>query len=98
MPGTFLGAVYGDLVGSPYMIENTYNRYFDLGSGRRAYSGGRVRSFFPEATEVTHGAAAVVRWLTAYRDAPTAENLQRCLKAQYGADGPSRPGSSSRAA
>ena len=85
MPGTFLGAVYGDLVGSPYMIENTYNRYFDLGSGRRAYSGGRVRSFFPEATEVTHGAAAVVRWLTAYRDAPTAENLQRCLKAQYDA-------------
>ena len=85
MPGTFLGAVYGDLVGSPFMIENTYNRYFDLGTGRRAYSGGRVRSFFPEATEVSHGAAAVVAWLTTYRDHPTAESLQKCLKAQYDA-------------
>ena len=36
-PGSFRGAVYGDLVGSPYMIENTYNRYFELGESRRAY-------------------------------------------------------------
>ena len=50
-PGSTLkGTVYGDLVGAPYMSENTYNRYFDLGESRRAYSRGRVRSFFPEAT------------------------------------------------
>ena len=37
-PGSTLkGTVYGDLVGAPYMIENTYNRYFDLGESRRAY-------------------------------------------------------------
>ena len=77
------GVVYGDLVGSPYMIENTYNRYFDLGETRRAYSHGRVRSFFPEVTEVSHGAAAVCRWLSTYRDAPTAEALQKCLRDQY---------------
>lgn len=85
-PGPNLkGTVYGDLVGAPYMIENTYNRYFDLGESRRAYSRGRVRSFFPEATEVSHGAAAVVNWLTTYRDSPTVENLQRCLKRQFDA-------------
>ena len=77
------GAIYGDLVGAPYMTENTYNRYFDLGESRRAYSHGRVRSFFPEATEVSHGAAAVASWLVTYRDDPTAENLRRCLRRQY---------------
>ena len=30
-PGAFKGLVYGDLVGAPFMIENTYNRYFPLG-------------------------------------------------------------------
>ena len=84
-PGSFKGLVYGDLVGSPYMIENTYNRYFDLGESRKAYSHGRVRSFFPEVTEVSHGAAAVTRWLSVYRDAPTAESLQKCLREQYDA-------------
>lgn len=77
------GVVYGDLVGAPFRIENTYNRYFDLGEDRRAYSHGRVRSFFPEATEVSHGAAAVAAWLNTYRDDPSAENLQRCLRRQY---------------
>ncbi len=81
--GPFKGEVYGDLVGSPYMIENTYNRYFDLGESRRAYSRGRVRSFFPEVTEVSHGSAAVSHWLSKYRDSPTAENLQKCLRDQF---------------
>ena len=83
--GSFRGTVYGDLVGSPYMIENTYNRYFDLGETRRAYSHGRVRPFFPEVTEVSHGAAATCRWLTSFRDSPTAENLLYCLKGQFDA-------------
>ena len=84
-PGSFKGLVYGDLVGSPYMIENTYNRYFELGESRKAYSHGRVRAFFPGVTEVSHGAAAVTRWLSVYRDAPTAESLQKCLREQYDA-------------
>ena len=83
--GSFRGSVYGDLVGSPYMIENTYNRYFDLGETRRAYSHGRVRPFFPEVTEVSHGAAATCRWLTTFRESPTAEHLLRCLKDQFDA-------------
>ena len=82
-PGSFKGTVYGDLVGSPYMIENTYNRYFELGENRRAYSHGKVRSFFPEVTEVSHGAAAVCTWLTTYRDNPSVENLQKCLRQQF---------------
>ena len=65
------------------MTENTSNRYFDLGETRRAYSRGRVRTFLPEATEVSHGAAAVVSWLTTHRDSPTVENLQRSLRRQY---------------
>ena len=83
LPGSFRGAVYGDLVGAPYMIENTYNRYFPLGESRRAFSHGKVRSFFPEVTEVSHGAAAVCNWLSTYRDAPTAEALQKCLRDQF---------------
>ena len=81
--GTFKGIVYGDLVGAPYMIENTYNRYFPLGESRRAFSHGKVRSFFPEVTEVSHGAAAVCNWLSTYRDHPTAEALQKCLRDQF---------------
>ena len=82
-PGAFKGLVYGDLVGAPFMIENTYNRYFPLGESRRAFSRGRVRSFFPEVTEVSHGASAVCNWLSTYRDAPTAESLQKCLRNQF---------------
>ena len=82
-PGAFKGLVYGDLVGAPFMIENTYNRYFPLGESRRAFSRGRVRSFFPEVTEVSHGASAVCNWLSTYRDDPTAESLQKCLRNQF---------------
>ena len=81
--GTFKGIVYGDLVGAPYMIENTYNRYFPLGESRRAFSHGKVRSFFPEVTEVSHGATAVCNWLSTYREHPTAEALQKCLRDQF---------------
>ena len=65
------------------MIENTYNRYFPLGESRRAFSHGKVRSFFPEVTEVSHGATAVCYWLSTYRDSPTAEALQKCLRDQF---------------
>ncbi len=82
-PGSFKGVVYGDLVGAPYMIENTYNRYFALGESRRGFSHGRVRTFFPEVTEVSHGASAVCNWLSTYRDSPTAESLQKCLRDQF---------------
>lgn len=81
--GAFKGIVYGDLVGAPYMIENTYNRYFPLGETRRAFSHGKVRTFFPEVTEVSHGATAVCHWLSAYRESPTAEALQKCLRDQF---------------
>ena len=83
LSGSFRGAVYGDLIGTPYMIENTYNRYFPLGESRRAFSHGKVRSFFPEVTEVSHGATAVSNWLSTYRESPTAEALQKCLRDQF---------------
>ena len=81
--GSFKGTVYGDIIGAPYMIENTHNRYFELGETRRAFSHGKVRTFFPEVTEVSHGATAVCHWLSTYRDDPTAEDLQRCLRNQF---------------
>lgn len=77
------GAVYGDLVGSPYMIENTYNRYFELGETRRAYSHGKVRAFFPEATEISHGAVATSRWLLAEREGPTADGLIDAMRKEF---------------
>ena len=81
--GILRGVVYGDLIGAPYRIENTYNRYFPLGETRRIPSHGKLRVFFPEATEVTHGAAAVCRWLSVHREHPTAEALQRALQLQF---------------
>lgn len=81
--GTYKGTVYGDIIGAPFMIENTYNRYFELGESRRAYSHGRVRSFFPEVTEVSHASSAVTRWLVSFRDNPSVENLQKCLREEY---------------
>lgn len=81
--GSLRGTIYGDLVGSPYMIENTYNRYFELGESRKAYSHGKVRTFFPQVTEVSHAAAAVARWLDVCREKPTVENLQECLHDAY---------------
>jgi len=81
--GSLRGTIYGDLVGSPYMIENTYNRYFELGESRKAYSHGKVRTFFPQVTEVSHAAAAVSRWLSVYRDKPSVENLQAVLRDAY---------------
>ena len=65
------------------MIENTYNRYFELGESRKAYSHGKVRTFFPQVTEVSHAASAVARWLTVCRDRPTVENLQEILHDTY---------------
>lgn len=82
--GSVQGAVYGDIIGAPYMIENTYNRYFDLGETRRAYSHGRVRTFFPEVTEVSHATAAVLGWLVRERESPTPEGLQKALREQFG--------------
>ncbi len=81
--GTLKGAVYGDMVGAPYMIENTYDRYFDIGESRKAYSYGKVRTFFPSTTEVSLGCGAVCSWLTSHRESPTIENLQKCLKEEY---------------
>ncbi len=65
------------------MIENTYDKYFDLGEGRRAYSGGRVRPFFPSTTEVSLGNAAVCHWLASHREAPTIEHLREALRQEY---------------
>ena len=83
--GAVLGAVYGDIIGAPYMIENTYNRYFELGESRRAYSHGRVRTFFPEVTEVAHATAAVIGWLIRERESPTSEGFQKALKEEFAA-------------
>lgn len=81
--GSLKGAVYGDLIGAPFMIENTYNRYFDLGESRKAYSHGRVRTFFPEVTEVSHACSCTASWLVSSRDNPTAESLQEMLQQSY---------------
>ncbi len=80
---SFQGIIYGDLVGAPYMIENTYNKYFDLGQSNRAFHKGRVRTFFPSTTEATYGCAAVCGWLSHNREKPTIESLQERLQDFY---------------
>ena len=58
-----LGAVAGDIIGSPYEFNNTDDRYFDLCHSTRAWYRGREVSFHPKFTDDTVMTLAVARWL-----------------------------------
>lgn len=58
-----LGAVAGDIIGSPYEWNNTDDRYFDLCHSTRGWYRGREVSYHPKFTDDTVMTLAVARWL-----------------------------------
>ena len=58
-----LGAVAGDIIGSPYEWNNTQDRYFELCRGTRGWFRGREVTFHPKFTDDTVMTLAVARWL-----------------------------------
>lgn len=58
-----LGAVAGDIIGSPYEWNNTDDRYFDLCHSTRGWYKGREVSFHPKFTDDTVMTLSVAKWL-----------------------------------
>ncbi len=63
-----LGAVAGDIIGSPYEWNNTNDRYFELCRGTRGWSRGHEVSYHPRFTDDTVMTLAVARWLMSDKD------------------------------
>ena len=63
-----LGAVAGDIIGSPYEWSNTGDRYFELGRGTRGWHRGREVTYHPRFTDDTVMTLAVARWLMSGED------------------------------
>lgn len=66
-----LGAVAGDIIGSPYEWNNTDDRYFELCRGTRGWFRGREVTYHPKFTDDTVMTLAVARWLMSDRDRNT---------------------------
>ena len=58
-----LGAVAGDIIGSPYEWNNTQDRYFELCRGTRGWFRGREVNYHPKFTDATVMTLGVARWL-----------------------------------
>lgn len=80
-----LGAVAGDIIGSPYQWNNTNDRYFDLCRGCRGWSHGREVTFHPRFTDETVMTLAVARWLMSDsdRNASRLVNTMQTMGRQY---------------
>lgn len=63
-----LGAVAGDIIGSPYEWNNTDDRYFELCRGTRGWFRGREVTYHPKFTDDTVMTLAVARWLMSDSD------------------------------
>ena len=63
-----LGAVAGDIIGSPYEWSNTGDRYFEFGRGTRGWYRGREVTYHPRFTDDTVMTLAVARWLMSDKD------------------------------
>ena len=74
-----LGAVAGDIIGSPYEWNNTQDRYFELCRGTRGWFRGREVTFHPKFTDDTVMTLAVARWLMNDLDRK-ASNLIRIMQ------------------
>lgn len=74
-----LGAVAGDIIGSPYEWNNTQDRYFELCRGTRGWFRGREVTFHPKFTDDTVMTLAVARWLMNDPDRK-ASNLIRIMQ------------------
>lgn len=58
-----LGAIAGDIIGSPFEWNNTDDRYFELCHSTRGWYRGREVSYHPKFTDDTVMTLAVARWL-----------------------------------
>ena len=58
-----LGAVAGDIIGSPYEWNNTQDRFFELCRGTRGWFRGREVTYHPKFTDDSVMTLAVARWL-----------------------------------
>lgn len=58
-----LGAVAGDIIGSPFEWNNTDDRYFELCHSTRGWYRGREVSYHPKFTDDTVMTLAVAKWL-----------------------------------
>lgn len=58
-----LGAIIGDIIGSPYRYVNAEDKFFDLGKSVRGWSHGREVTFHPRITDESILAAATAKWL-----------------------------------
>ena len=74
-----LGAIAGDIIGSPYEWNNTQDRYFELCRGTRGWFRGREVTFHPKFTDDTVMTLAVARWLMNDTDRK-ASNLIRIMQ------------------
>ena len=63
-----LGAVAGDIIGSPYEWNNTNDRFFELCRGTRGWFRGREVTYHPKFTDDTVMTLAVARWLMSDKD------------------------------
>ena len=71
-----LGAVAGDIIGSPYEWNNTQDRYFELCRGIRGWFRGREITFHPKFTDDTVMTLAVARWLMSDGDRNASRLIQ----------------------
>ena len=71
-----LGAVAGDIIGSPYEWNNTHDRYFELCRGTRGWFRGREITFHPKFTDDTVMTLAVARWLLSDGDRNASKLIQ----------------------
>lgn len=63
-----LGAIAGDIIGSPFEWNNTNDRFFELCRGTRGWYRGREATFHPKFTDDTVMTLAVARWLMSDKD------------------------------
>lgn len=59
-----LGAIAGDIIGSPFEWNNTDDRFFELCHSTRGWYRGREVSYHPRFTDETVLTLAVAKWLT----------------------------------
>lgn len=71
-----LGAIAGDIIGSPYEWNNTQDRYFELCRGTRGWFRGREITFHPKFTDDTVMTLAVARWLMSDGDRNASRLIQ----------------------
>lgn len=72
-----IGAIVGDIIGSPYRYANAEDKYFDIGKSVRSWVRGREMTFHPETTANGIFMYAVSRWLTSDQQRRTSTLIEQ---------------------